>query len=140
MIPTSNKILTFVDASVLIRAALQPTATTFYTHLRALQILGDPDREFVGREFLRLEVLPIANYFGKRREIKFYEKFFDNVAYWANDVAVIAPALALASQYGLGALDALHLCAANQFGAEFVSAEKPTKGIYRAYSNISTIY
>lgn len=140
MILMSNKILTFVDASLLIRAAVKPTAITFATHLLALQILGDPDREFVASEFLRLEVLPIANYFRKQRELKFYEKFFSNVTHWANDAALIAPALALASQYGLGALDALHICAADQFGAEFVSAEKLTKPIYRAFSNISSIY
>lgn len=137
---TSSKVLTFADASVLIRAALKPNAATFAAHLLALQILGDPDREFVASQFLRLEVLPIANYFRKQREIKFYEKFFDNVAHWADDAALIAPALSLASRHGLGALDALHICAADQFGAEFVSAEKPTKPIYRAYSNISSIY
>ena len=137
---TNSKILTFADASLLIRAAVKPTATTFAAHLLTLQILGDPDSEFVASEFLRLEVLPIANYFRKGRELKFYEKFFNNVVHWADDSALIAPALALASQYGLGALDALHICAADQFGAEFVSAEKPTKPIYRAYSNISSIY
>lgn len=136
----SSKILTFVDASLLIRAAVKPTAITFATHLRALQILGDPDREFAASEFLRLEVLPIATYFRKQRELKFYEKFFAGVTHWADDAALIAPALALASQHGLGAIDALHICAADQFGAEFVSAEKPTKPIYRAYSNISSIY
>ncbi len=38
------------------------------------------------------------------------------------------------------ALDALHLAAADNFSAEFVSAERPTKPIYRAYSNITSIY
>lgn len=87
-----------------------------------------------------MEVLPIAKFFGKNREVRFYETFFAGVSHWADDAALISPALALASQYGLGALDALHICAADQFGAEIVSAEKPTKPIYRAYSNISSIY
>lgn len=108
--------------------------------MRALQLFNDPDREFVASEFLRLEVLPIASFFSKKREIQFCETFFAGVLHWADDAALIAPALALASQHGLGALDALHICAADQFGAEFVSAEKPTKPIYRAYSNISSIY
>ena len=136
----ANKILTFPDASVLIYEAIKPTANTFARRMRALQLFNDPDREFVASEFLRLEVLPIAKFFGKKREIQFYETFFAGVSHWADDVALITPALALASQYGLGALDALHLCAADQLGAEFVSAEKPTKPIYHAYSNISSIY
>jgi hypothetical protein len=37
-------------------------------------------------------------------------------------------------------MDALHLAAAIKVGAEFVSAEKPTKPIYPAYSNAVTIY
>ncbi|HEV8157386.1 MAG: PIN domain-containing protein [Acidobacteria bacterium] len=136
----ANKILTFPDASVLIYAAIKPTANTFARRMRALQLFNDPDREFVASEFLRLEVLPIAKFFGKKREIQFYETFFAGVSFWADDAALITPALALASQHGLGALDALHICAADQLGAELVSAEKPTKPIYRAYSNISSIY
>jgi hypothetical protein len=105
-----------------------------------LQVLSDPDREFVASEYLRLEVLPIANYFKKQREADFYERFFDSVTQWADAATLIAPAYLIACQYGLGALDALHLAAANNFSAEFVSAEKTTKPIYRAYSNITSIY
>ncbi|MBK8465469.1 MAG: PIN domain-containing protein [Chloracidobacterium sp.] len=136
----ANKILTFPDASVLIYAATRPSAQTFARRMRALQVFNDPDREFVASEFLRLEVLPIAKFFGRKREVKFYETYFAGVEHWADDTALISPALALASQYGLGALDALHICAAGQLGAELVSAEKPTKPIYRAYPNISSIY
>ena len=136
----ADKILTFVDASVLIYAAVKPTGQTVARRMRALQVFNDPDREFVASEFLRLEVLPIAKFFSKKREVKFYETFFGAVAKWADDAALIAPALSLASQHGLGALDALHIAAADQFGAEFVSAEKPTKPVYRAYLNISSIY
>ena len=42
--------------------------------------------------------------------------------------------------HGLGAMDALHLAAAFKVGAEFVSAEKPTKPMYSAYGNAFTIY
>jgi predicted nucleic acid-binding protein len=136
----ATKILTYVDASVLIYAATKPTAITFPRRLRALQVLGDPDREFVASEYLRLEVLPIASYFNKAREVAFYEKFFGGVSNWADVAPLVAPAFSIARQYGLGALDALHLAAAAQFGAEFVSAERPTKPIYRASSNITSIY
>ena len=67
----ANKVLTYVDASVLIYAACKPTAATLARRLRALQVLGDPDREY---------------------------------------------------------------------GAELVSAEKPTKPLYRASSNMTSIY
>ena len=136
----ANKILTYVDASVLIYAATKPTAAIFARRLRALQVLSDPEREFVASEYLRLEVVPIASYFNKSRESSFYEKFFDNVAQWADSSGLITPAYSIACQYGLGALDALHLAAATSFNAEFISAERPTKPIYRAYSNITSIY
>jgi hypothetical protein len=55
----ANKILTFVDAAVLIHGATKPTADTVARRIRALQVLGDPDREFLTSDYLRLEVLPI---------------------------------------------------------------------------------
>jgi hypothetical protein len=137
---SNPKILTFLDASVLIYAAVKPTAETFARRIRAMQVLSDPDREFVASEFLRLEVLPIAHYFQKQREIAFYEKFFAAVTQWVAPATLLAPAYALACQHGLGALDALHVAAADSLAAELVSAEKPTKPIYRACANISSIY
>lgn len=136
----ANKILTFVDASVLIYAAVKPTPTTFPRRLRALQVLGDPDRDFVASEYLRLEVLPVARYFNKSKEVAFYETFFASVTVWVDPIDIIKPAHTLASKYGLGALDALHVAAAERAGAELVSAEKPTKPIYRAYALASSIY
>jgi predicted nucleic acid-binding protein len=53
---------------------------------------------------------------------------------------LIALAYDLACRFGLGALDALHVAAASAQGAELISAEKPTKPIYRAYPNITSIY
>lgn len=137
---TMTKILTYVDSSILIQAVARSTAGTFARRMRALQILNDPDRSFVSSSFLKLEVLPKARWFNKKREIEFYEKFFRGVENWAPDADLISPALDLATEYGLGALDALHIIAAKHFEAEFVSAERPTKPIYRAYANISSIY
>ena len=67
----ASKILTFPDASVLIYAAIKPTANTLARRMRALQLFNDPDREFVASEFLRLEVLPIAKFFGKTANFRF---------------------------------------------------------------------
>jgi predicted nucleic acid-binding protein len=136
----ANKILTFIDASILISAIRKTTASSFARRMRAHQILNDHDREFVGSEFLKLEVLPMAKFFIKTRELRFYQNFFDSIIHWAPSETLIPQALELACDHGLGALDALHLCAAMHFDAEFISAEKPTKPLYRAYSNISSIY
>jgi predicted nucleic acid-binding protein len=135
-----NKILTFVDASVFIYAANKPSHGTLARRLRALQVLGDPDREFLASEFLRLEVLPIPTHYHKSREIAFYEKFFAGIALWVDSASLVTPAYTLASQFGLGALDALHVAAAAASSAELVSADKPTKPIYRAYANTTSIY
>lgn len=135
-----NKILTFVDASVLIYAATKPTAATLARRMRALQVLGDPDREFIASEFLRLEVMPVAVCYHKVREVAFYQKFFAGVSLWVDDGSLIRSAWPLACQFGLGALDALHVTASAAHAAEFITAEKPTKPIYRAYSNVTSIY
>ncbi|MDX6446006.1 MAG: hypothetical protein QOH71_3080 [Blastocatellia bacterium] len=108
--------------------------------MRALQLLGDPDREFLATEYLRLEVLPMAVCYQKSREVAFYLKFFEGAVLWADSGKLITPAYDLASQFGLGALDALHVATATKHKAELVSAEKPTKPIYRAYPNATSIY
>jgi predicted nucleic acid-binding protein len=128
---------TFVDASVLINAIVGQDAAR---KMRALSVLADPNREFVATKFLTLEVLPIPTKYNRRRESAFYERFFQGVATWIAPASVIQPAFDLACQYGLGAVDALHLAAAISIGAEFISAEKPTKPIYSAYTNAASIH
>jgi predicted nucleic acid-binding protein len=134
------KTLTFVDAAVLIYAANRPTSQTISRRFRALKLLTDPAREFAASEFLKLEVMPIPTYFKRGRELRFYEAFFASVSIWADSTKLLADANAIACKHGIAAMDALHLAAAQQVGAEFVSAERPTKPIYRAYRNISSIY
>lgn len=128
---------TFVDASVLINAIVGQDAAR---KMRALSVLADPDREFVATEFLKLEVLPIPTKYARKKERAFYERYFKGVVVWVDPSSFMQPAFDLACRYGLGAIDALHLAAAISAGAEFVSAEKPTKPIYSAYTNASSIY
>jgi predicted nucleic acid-binding protein len=135
-----TKILTFIDASVLIYAAKKPTKETIGRRFRALHLLADPERQFMASEFLKLEVLPLPRYFNRLREVAFYDTFFAGVALWADSADLTVPAYKLACNFGIGAMDALHLAAAKQFDAEFVSAERPTKPIYRAYKKAHTIY
>lgn len=131
------KQITFVDASVLINAIVGLDAAR---KMRALAMLGDPNREFVATLFLQLEVIPIPLKFNKKKESAFYERFFQGVTTWIDTASIVQPAYDLACQYGLGAIDALHLAAAIAAGAEFVSAEKPTKPIYSAYASAASIY
>jgi predicted nucleic acid-binding protein len=128
---------TFVDASVLINAIVGLDAAR---KMRALAVFGDPKREFVATRFLQLEVIPIPLKFNKKKEAAFYERFFKGVVTWIDPTSIIQPAYTLACQHGLGAIDALHLAASIAAGAEFVSAEKPTKPIYSAYASAVSIY
>lgn len=132
-----SKQLTFVDSSVLINAVVGSDAAR---KMRALAVLGDPQREFVATRFLTLEVIPIPTKYNRKREAAFYERYFKGVSVWVRHASIVRPAYDLACLYGLGAVDALHLAAAIKAGAEFVSAEKPTKPIYTAYNNAVTIY
>ncbi|HMV83943.1 MAG TPA: type II toxin-antitoxin system VapC family toxin [Blastocatellia bacterium] len=132
-----SKQITVVDSSVLITAAIGPDPAR---RMRAVVTLGDPQREFAATRFLQLEVLPIATKYRKQKELNLYRRFFGWITAWLDEEPLIQPALALACQYGLGAMDALHLAAAIHLNAEFISAEKPTKPLYQAYRNISSIY
>ena len=128
---------TFVDASVLINAAVGPNASR---RMRALSVLADPGREFVATRLLLLEVIPVATKFKRDKELAFYERFFRAVTTWLDEAALIQPAIELACQHGLGGMDALQVVAAIQDKAELISAEKPSKPIYTAYGNVSSVY
>ncbi len=66
---------TYIDSGVLIAAirGIEPIAQ------KALEILDDPDREFVSSMFVKLEVLPKAAYHKQTLEQEFYTTFFDSV-------------------------------------------------------------
>lgn len=125
----SEKILTFIDAGVLITAA----RGTGIKALAAFSILDDPSREFASSIFVQLEVLPKATYNKQQAEENFYKSFFATVTNWADPTATINDSLNVASRYGLSALDGLHIAAALSIGTdEFVTTEGITKPLYRA--------
>jgi hypothetical protein len=72
----TTKRLTFLDASVLINAVRGADPAR---KLRALDVLGDPAREFVASQFLVLEVLPVPTCYKLRTEVAFYERYFTDV-------------------------------------------------------------
>jgi predicted nucleic acid-binding protein len=120
---------TFVDAGVLIVAA----RGTAELSERALEVLGDSRREFVTSVFLQLEVLPKPSYFGRAREVDFYEAFFTSVSDCVPASAALADhAFTLACRHGLAAMDALHIAAALAGNAvEFVTTERGTSPLFR---------
>lgn len=79
-------------------------------------------------------MIPPAAYHKKLEEVAFYERFFESVSVWAKEDTLAGAALQEASTYGLDALDALHIAAAAQVGAEFVTVESPRKPICRTKS------
>lgn len=116
--------LTFVDAGVLIAAARGTNAV----HEAAMQVLDDPECSFVSSPFVRLEVLPKALHNQRTDEAEFYETFFGEVARWSPVSAeLVERAFNQAVQFGLSALDALHVASALESEAdEIVTGEKPT--------------
>lgn len=125
-------IRTFIDSGILIYAARGEDAIA----QSALQIIEDSNRELASSIFLKLEVLPKAIFNQREKEIRFYEAFFSAVSYWAIDVdSIIRNAYREASEFGLGAMDALHVAAAVSVEAtEFITNEKPNKSIHRTKS------
>ena len=124
--------ITFIDSGVLVTAARGVGEDSE----KALEILADSSREFASSQFIKMEVIPKAIYNRKTAEAEFYESFFSAVTYWSNDIEkVIQDAYNIACQYGLAAMDALHVAAALSVGAEeFVTTEKKTKPMFRVSS------
>ena len=119
---------TYLDTGVLITAH-QGTAEIAD---RAFKLIDDSDRCFVASEFLKLELLPKCIYFKNHSETQFYQTFFEAVDEWIpNCQAAIQPALDFATDYGLSAMDALHVASAYLLDAQLVSTEKKTKPMYR---------
>lgn len=124
--------LTFIDSGILIAASRGESAIS----TQALEILSDTNRTFASSEFVRLEVLPKAIYNRQSAEVLFYETFFDAVSYWATDLgSMVRDSYRIAAEYGIAAMDALHVSAALQIGAnELFTTERTSKPIHRITS------
>ncbi|MBD2663543.1 hypothetical protein B6N60_01595 [Richelia sinica FACHB-800] len=122
-------IITYIDSGVLLSAA---NGNGLIAE-KALEILSDSQRVFAASEFVRLEVSPKAIYHQQTEEFQFYEEFFNDVIYWANDLTyIVQEAYKIASQYGLAAMDALHVSAALSVSAEeLITTEKKTKPMHK---------
>ena len=118
----------FIDAGVLIAAARGTHAVS----VSAMQILSDPDRTFLSSLYVRLEVQPKPVYFKQEAEQLFYESYFAAVGEFSPLVGLPEQAIIIAYRFGLSAIDALHVAAAEALGAdELVTTERPGKSLLR---------
>jgi predicted nucleic acid-binding protein len=120
---------TYIDSGVLIKAHQGKSALA----KRAIDILDDPDRQFLSSTFVQLETLPKAVYHKNQDELDFYQAFFTSVSQWVTiEPTLLDEALRQANTFGLAGVDALHVASALLLGAEdLVTSEKPTKPIFR---------
>ena len=123
-------IKSFIDSGVLIFAA---RGEGEFAEI-ALSVLEDSEREFASSIFIQLEILPKAIYNKQEAEKRFYQTYFDAVSYWANDIEqIIKLGLQEATNYGIGAMDSLHVAAAKLLEVdEFITNEKSNKSIHRS--------
>ena len=118
---------TFLDSGVLLTAWRGRDAEA------ALAVMEDPRRQFYTSQMVKLELLPKAAFFKQEAEIEFYQTHF-RAAKGEEPLSreLGKKAEEIARQYGLAAVDALHLAAAIRQGAEeFITAEKPGKPMFR---------
>lgn len=125
----NTKKITFVDSGVLIAAFRGNERDS----IAAFRILGDIGREFASSIFVRMEVFPKAVFHRHEREIQFYQAFFESVEHWCGFTdELLQTGLEEANRCGMGALDALHVVAAAQCGAdELATTEKAGNPIHR---------
>ena len=99
---------------------------------RALSVLDDPDRLLVVSDAVRLEAVPKARFHKQHEEVELYEAVFSQAENIAWDSAALQHALVIAENHGVAAMDAIHVAHAASAGVtEFISAEKPTKPMFR---------
>jgi hypothetical protein len=102
---------------------------------KALSVLDDPDRDLVVSDAVRLEALPKARYHKQQEEVAFYEAVFSQAENIAWDGSALQQASVVAESHGVAAMDAIHVAHAQLAGVtEFISAEKPTKPMFRVQS------
>lgn len=126
----------YIDSGVLINAFRGVSEVS----IKATEILDDSTRSFASSVFVQLETLPKSYYNKQLLEVEFYQTFFDAVSVWATDLnQIIKIADDIAKNYGLAAMDALHIAAAISINAdEFVTTEKVTKPMHQVTEIVVT--
>ncbi|HVX29216.1 MAG TPA: PIN domain-containing protein [Nitrolancea sp.] len=131
-------IRTFADSGVLIAAARGDNRGVFS---RAIEILDDPDRVFVSSDFIRLELMLKPMFYRLVEEVGVYEDFFAATAQWVSSSSdLLERAYDYGCRYGLNAMDALHIAAANIADAdEFVTSERTQSPLSRIPGSVVTV-
>jgi hypothetical protein len=128
---------TFLDSGVLLTAWRGRDAEA------ALAVMEDSNRQFCTSQLVKLELLPKPAFFKQEAESEFYMTHFRaTIAEEPLTTELCEQATKMACQYGIAAMDALHLAAAIRLGAkEFITAEKPGKPIFRVSAiTVKSIY
>ena len=119
---------TFLDSCSLIKAFRGSGLDA----VRLIELIEDPEREFISTSLVKLEVLPKPTAFKKQDEVDFYNSFFDRVTHWISaDETLIAKALDHGCRHALGPLDSVHVAAALEGHVqEFITDERATKPFF----------
>ena len=100
---------------------------------KALEVLDDTNREFIAVDFVALETIPVPTFNKKYDQVLLFQSFFDDAPFRAevsSDTTTLA--IRLASEHGIGPIDALIVSSAIIGGAdELITMEKPTKPMFK---------
>lgn len=119
---------TYLDSGVLIAAITRNDDVG----IRAMEVLDDPNRQLLVSDAVMLEVMPNAIYNKAHGEIEFYEAVFEKAEKLPWNILLLYGAADIAKQYGIGAMDAIHVAYALNLNAdELVTTEKSTKPMFR---------
>jgi len=119
---------TYLDSGVLLAAFIRKDDVG----RRAFEVLDDPQRELLVSDAVWLEVMPKAIHEKQNVEVQFYEAVFAQAQRLAWSISSLFQATEIASQYGIAAMDAIHVAHAVDAGAEeLVTTEKTTKPMFR---------
>ncbi|MCX5824351.1 MAG: type II toxin-antitoxin system VapC family toxin [Deltaproteobacteria bacterium] len=123
-------IRTVIDSCVL-RAAFEGEEGE--ANKKALAVLDDTNREFIAVDFVALETIPIPTFNKRYDQVLLFQSFFDDAplrAEVSSDITTLA--IRLASEHGIGPIDALIASSAIIGGAdELITMEKPTKPLFK---------
>jgi predicted nucleic acid-binding protein len=127
------KIRTYLDTNILI-TAFQGQDQRIIDRIYC--ILDDPEREFIGSDFLRLELLPKPTFYRKQSEIQFMQEFLDETENVTISDKITQKVIELAGHYDLQPMDALHISAATDAKVEeFITLENPDKPMCKIPEN-----
>lgn len=119
---------TYLDSGVLLAAF----AAQGDVGIKAMEVLDDPDRQLVVSDAVKLETLPKPIYQKRTEEVEFYSLVFAQSECLPWSLDTLQKARRVAELHDLAAMDAIHVATALDAGVdEFVTAEKPTKPMFR---------